>query len=156
MSVRTEDEKEFWKPSEIAKRLRVDQRVIYGMIDRGELHAVKVGRVFRIPATAVRHLLDTDAPNRAVNPAMEAWEYVIELTDGTGSPWKKVFSGEVAYGQDGTQMNSPSLPLHLLQAMQEQVASTNKLVRASTNTLAKEADGSMYRINLVRRGAEKP
>lgn len=48
---------EFYKPAEIAKKLRVDMRVIYGMIDRGELPVIKVGRVFRIPATAVEELL---------------------------------------------------------------------------------------------------
>lgn len=58
------EQTEFLKPSELAKKLRVDQRVIYGMIDRGEIHAIKVGRVFRIPAEAVQHLLGTAAKQK--------------------------------------------------------------------------------------------
>ncbi len=42
---------------ETAKLLRVNPRVIYGMIQRGELRGVKVGRLFRIPADEVEALL---------------------------------------------------------------------------------------------------
>ena len=52
-----EADPEFWKPAELAKKLRVDQRVIYGMIDRGELRSLKVGRVIRIPADVVNEMV---------------------------------------------------------------------------------------------------
>ncbi len=46
-----------YKPSEVAKLLRVDMRTIYGMIEREELPSIKVGRVIRIPGEAVNRLL---------------------------------------------------------------------------------------------------
>ena len=48
---------EVYKPSEVAKMLRVDARTVYGMIERGELPQIKVGRVIRIPRGPVDHLL---------------------------------------------------------------------------------------------------
>lgn len=49
---------EVYKPSEVAKLLRCDARTLYGMIDRGELKAIKLGRVIRIPAAEVDALLN--------------------------------------------------------------------------------------------------
>ena len=46
-----------YKPSEVAKLLRVDGRTIYAMIERGELPSIKAGRVIRIPAIAVESLM---------------------------------------------------------------------------------------------------
>lgn len=45
------------KTSEVARLLRVDSRTVYGMIERGELPAIKAGRVLRVPSTAVEELL---------------------------------------------------------------------------------------------------
>ena len=42
---------------ETAKLLRVNPRAIYGMIHRGELRSIKVGRLFRIPAHQLEALL---------------------------------------------------------------------------------------------------
>jgi excisionase family DNA binding protein len=46
-----------YKPSEVARMLRVDSRTIYGMIERAELPQIKVGRLIRIPCGAVDALL---------------------------------------------------------------------------------------------------
>ena len=46
-----------YKPSEVAKMLRVDMRTVYGMIERGELPSIKVGRLIRIPVEPVDTLL---------------------------------------------------------------------------------------------------
>jgi excisionase family DNA binding protein len=48
---------EVYKPSEVAKMLRVDLRTIYGMIERCELPQIKAGRVIRIPRKPVDALL---------------------------------------------------------------------------------------------------
>ena len=48
---------EVYKPSEVAKMLRVDMRTIYGMIERAELPQIKAGRVTRIPRGPVDALL---------------------------------------------------------------------------------------------------
>lgn len=48
---------EVYKPSEVAEMLRVDMRTIYGMIGRGELPQIKVGRLIRIPRGPVDILL---------------------------------------------------------------------------------------------------
>lgn len=49
-----------YKPSEVAKILRCDARTLYGMIGRGELKAIKLGRVIRIPAAELEALLARD------------------------------------------------------------------------------------------------
>jgi len=51
-----ESEPEVYKPSEVAKMLRVDLRTVYGMIERNELPQIKVGRVIRIPREPVDKL----------------------------------------------------------------------------------------------------
>lgn len=51
-----------YKPSEVAKMLRCDARTLYAMIDRGELRAIKLGRVIRIPADEVDALLAQKPP----------------------------------------------------------------------------------------------
>ncbi|HEY1968101.1 MAG TPA: helix-turn-helix domain-containing protein [Pseudonocardia sp.] len=43
--------------AEVAAKLRVSKMTIYRMVNSGELPAFKVGRSFRIRATAVRKLL---------------------------------------------------------------------------------------------------
>lgn len=43
-----------YKVSEVAKMLRVDARTVYGMIERKELPSLTVGRLVRIPASAVK------------------------------------------------------------------------------------------------------
>jgi excisionase family DNA binding protein len=48
---------EVYKPSEVAKMLRIDMRTVYGMIERGELPQIKAGRVIRIPRGPVDQLL---------------------------------------------------------------------------------------------------
>jgi excisionase family DNA binding protein len=48
---------EVYKPSEVAKMLRVDLRTVYGMIEREELPQIKAGRVIRIPRGPVDTLL---------------------------------------------------------------------------------------------------
>ena len=48
---------EMLKVAEVASRLRVDQRTVYRMIRRGQLRAVRVGRLFRIPAEALKAYL---------------------------------------------------------------------------------------------------
>ena len=53
-------EPQVYKPSEVAKMLRVDMRTVYGMIERGELPQIKAGRVIRIPRGPVDKLLGRD------------------------------------------------------------------------------------------------
>jgi excisionase family DNA binding protein len=43
---------------EVARCLRVSERLVYNMIKRGELGHVRVGRLMRIPSEAVRALVD--------------------------------------------------------------------------------------------------
>ncbi len=39
--------------AEVAERLQVESRTVYGLIHRGELRAVKAGRVWRVPLDAL-------------------------------------------------------------------------------------------------------
>jgi len=50
------------KVAEVAKRLRVNVRTIYRMIERGELHGVRVGRLWRVPAVALEDYLRMGGP----------------------------------------------------------------------------------------------
>lgn len=45
------------KVDEVAERLRVSPQTIRAMIERGDLHAVRVGRVIRIPVEALERFL---------------------------------------------------------------------------------------------------
>jgi excisionase family DNA binding protein len=50
-----------FKVAEVAQRLRVDPRTIYRVIALGHLRAVRVGRVWRVPADALEAYLEGDA-----------------------------------------------------------------------------------------------
>jgi excisionase family DNA binding protein len=45
------------KVAEVARRLQVDPRTVYGMIRRGELRGVKAGRVWRVPVESLTAFL---------------------------------------------------------------------------------------------------
>ena len=64
---RVEREEKFGalKPQEIAQRLNVDIRTVYKMIERGDLHAVRAGRVWRIPPEAFEEYLRGSARSPA-------------------------------------------------------------------------------------------
>jgi len=44
--------------AEVAKLLRVNRKTVEKLIYAGKLHAVKIGRVWRIPRTAVVRFLE--------------------------------------------------------------------------------------------------
>ncbi|MBD0734089.1 helix-turn-helix domain-containing protein [Streptomyces sp. CBMA29] len=43
----------FYTPVEVAQMLRVSRMTVYRLIDTGELEAVRVGRLLRVPASAL-------------------------------------------------------------------------------------------------------
>ncbi len=53
-----EQKLETLKVAEVAAKLRVDPRTVYRMIDRGELPAIRVGRLIRIPTKALETILN--------------------------------------------------------------------------------------------------
>jgi len=61
---------EVYKPSEVAKMLRVDMRTIYGMSGRGELPQIKAGRVIRIPRGPIDTLLGRHPPTSKSAPVL--------------------------------------------------------------------------------------
>jgi excisionase family DNA binding protein len=42
--------------NDLALRWNVDRKSIYAMIERGELHAMRIGRLIRIPLAVVQRL----------------------------------------------------------------------------------------------------
>jgi excisionase family DNA binding protein len=48
---------------EVARCLRVSERLVYNMIKRGELAHIRIGRLMRIPAEALRLLVDPNSDN---------------------------------------------------------------------------------------------
>lgn len=52
------------KVAEVAAKLRVDVRTVYRMVDRGELQAVRVGRLIRIPTGALEAMIGQPISDR--------------------------------------------------------------------------------------------
>lgn len=50
-------EPEFYTVREVADRLRVSPKTIYRMAERGELRAIRLGDVYRIPRESLEALL---------------------------------------------------------------------------------------------------
>lgn len=46
--------------AQVAERLQVDRRTVYGLIESGQLHAKKVGRVWRVPMAALLAYLESN------------------------------------------------------------------------------------------------
>jgi excisionase family DNA binding protein len=49
--------------SEVAAALGVSAGCVYGMVNRGELRAVKIGRLMRIPRSEVARLMAGEEPD---------------------------------------------------------------------------------------------
>jgi excisionase family DNA binding protein len=53
----------FLTVAEVADVMRVSSMTVYRLVHSGELPAVRFGRSFRIPETAVAAVIDTAVPN---------------------------------------------------------------------------------------------
>ena len=51
----------FLTVAEVAELMRVSNMTVYRMVHAGELPAIRFGRSFRVPESAVEHLLQTAA-----------------------------------------------------------------------------------------------
>ena len=68
------------KVSEVAHRLKVDPRTVYRMIQRGELHGVKTGRVWRVTLESLQRFLQ---PERSVHHSGGAAALPLAGTEAT-------------------------------------------------------------------------
>ncbi len=50
-------EPEFYTVQEVADRMRVSRKTIYRMVERGDIQAVRLGDVYRIPRGSFEELL---------------------------------------------------------------------------------------------------
>ena len=50
-------EERLFKMTEVADQLRVSRMTVWNMIKRGELRAIRIGRLYRIPQSAVDEIL---------------------------------------------------------------------------------------------------
>ena len=57
-------EVEFLTVPEVAARLRVSLRTVYSLIERGDLHAIRVGRLLRVPLVSLEAYLRGERPKR--------------------------------------------------------------------------------------------
>ena len=55
-------EPEFYTVQEVAERLRVSRKTIYRMVERGEIRAVRLGDVYRIPRESFEALRRGEQP----------------------------------------------------------------------------------------------
>ncbi|MDR0366237.1 MAG: helix-turn-helix domain-containing protein [Bifidobacteriaceae bacterium] len=55
----------FWTVAEVADILRVSGMTIYRMVASGELPAIRVGRSYRIPSSALDQWIDTESKREA-------------------------------------------------------------------------------------------
>jgi excisionase family DNA binding protein len=53
----------FLTVAEVAEMMRVSNMTVYRLVHSGELPAVRFGRSFRIPESAVAAAIDTSVPN---------------------------------------------------------------------------------------------
>jgi len=53
----------FLTVAEVAQLMRVSKMTVYRLVHSGELPAVRFGRSFRIPESAVAAAIDTSVPN---------------------------------------------------------------------------------------------
>lgn len=58
--------------AEVAEAARVSKMTVYRMVHAGDLPAVRVGRSFRVPESAVEHLLASEVEAEAEPPAQGA------------------------------------------------------------------------------------
>lgn len=54
----TDEEHRVLTVSEVAEILRVGRNLVYRMVERGEIPAIRVGRKIRVPKTALDRYLD--------------------------------------------------------------------------------------------------
>ena len=60
-------EEKFFTPAQVAERLQVVERTIYRWIEAGELHAVKLGRVWRIQESSLQEFIQTRQSSKKTN-----------------------------------------------------------------------------------------
>lgn len=53
---------------DVAALLHIDRRTVYRLIERGELHGVRVGRVWRVPRLALEEFLTGRGRRRSAEP----------------------------------------------------------------------------------------
>lgn len=77
--------------ADVAKLLRISEMTVYRLMDSGQLPAIRIGRLRRIPESAYREFLesgreetDLDTLRRLIeNYLYQAQQMVIELTSNT-------------------------------------------------------------------------
>jgi len=62
-------EKKFYRPDEVAEKLSISVQMVYKQIQAGDICAIKIGSIYRIPATALDDLINkkSDDSEIAVN-----------------------------------------------------------------------------------------
>ena len=66
---KTQVERKAYSPKEVQEMLGVGQTTIYRWLESGRLPAVKIGKLWRIPADALEELLDTEGGQSDDRPA---------------------------------------------------------------------------------------
>jgi excisionase family DNA binding protein len=51
------EEEKYWTPEEIAERLKINVRTVNRWIASGKLRAIRVGRLWRVPDSAIREFV---------------------------------------------------------------------------------------------------
>jgi excisionase family DNA binding protein len=52
------EEERYWTPEEIAERLKVNVRTVNRWITSGKLRAIRAGRLWRVPDSAIREFVE--------------------------------------------------------------------------------------------------
>jgi excisionase family DNA binding protein len=52
------EEEKYWTPEEIAERLKINVRTVNRWIASGKLRAIRVGRLWRVPDSAIREFVE--------------------------------------------------------------------------------------------------
>lgn len=65
--------------AQVAERLQVRIRTVYGLLKRGELRAVKIGRVWRVPLEALQAYLTGPTEIREYDPEPVSGEELADI-----------------------------------------------------------------------------
>jgi len=66
---KTQVERKAYSPKEVQEMLGIAQTTVYRWLESGRLPAVKIGKLWRIPADALEELLDTEGGQSDDRPA---------------------------------------------------------------------------------------
>ena len=84
-------------PAEVADVMRLNRRTVYKLLESGELRGRKVGRVWRIPQSAIGEYMDGDQAGGGDFPAFPYGKLLTDRQGQTMIVFWDIMTGKVDY-----------------------------------------------------------